>query len=297
MSNALLPAGSTRVDPQAAAAPARRRKPLSVRAYTWFRVGALIVVVLALLAPLAWLFASSLKTNVDIYDASKTIVFTPTLENYVNVITRNNYFVYIFNSFWVALVSTVLSLLLGVPAAYAMSRFTMHRSALVVLMARVIPGISLLVPWYYVFSNMRMVGGFTVLILSHMFVALPLIVYIMMSYFDSMPLELEESAQVDGLTPIGAFQKITLPLSVGGMATSGILAFIFSWNNFMFALVLSGAHTKTLPVAIFDFVSYASIDWGGLMAAATVVTVPIMVIALFTQKYIVSGMTAGATKG
>jgi len=282
----------TRRDPAMA-----KRKPLGVRVYTRFRFVALAVVVLSLLAPLAWLVASSLKTNVDIYDASKTFFFVPTLENYANVLTRNNYFVFIFNSFWVASASTILSLILGVPAAYAMSRFTMHRSALVVLMARVIPGISLLVPWYYVFSNMKMVGGFTVLILSHMFVALPLIVYIMMSYFDSMPLELEESAQVDGLTPIGAFRRITLPLSVGGMATAGILSFIFSWNNFMFALVLSGSKTKTLPVAIFDFVSYASIDWGGLMAAATVVTVPIMVIALFTQKYIVSGMTAGATKG
>ena len=213
------------------------------------------------------------------------------------MLQRNNYFVFIFNSFWVAFVSTALSLVLGVPAAYAMSRFTMHRSALVVLMARVIPGVSLLVPWYYVFSNLKMVGGFEVLILSHMFVALPLIVYIMMSYFDSLPLELEESAQVDGLTPIGAFRRITLPLSVAGMATAGILSFIFSWNNFMFALVLSGSKTKTLPVAIFDFVSYASIDWGGLMAAATVVTIPIMIIALFTQKYIVSGLTAGATKG
>jgi len=164
-------------------------------------------------------------------------------------------------------------------------------------MARVIPGVSLLVPWYYVFSNLRMVGKFEVLILSHMFVALPLIVYIMMSYFDSLPLELEESAEVDGLTPIGAFRLITLPLAVSGIATAGILSFIFSWNNFMFALVLSGAKTKTLPVAIFDFVSYASIDWGGLMAAATVVTIPIMIIALFTQKYIVSGLTAGATKG
>ncbi|MDJ0316792.1 MULTISPECIES: carbohydrate ABC transporter permease [Arthrobacter] len=295
MAHSVIPQGKSVVTP-ARLSNAKRKKPRGVRAYTAFRVAALIVIVLALLAPLGWLVASSLKTNVDIYDPTKTIFFTPTLENYVNVLTRNNYFVYIFNSFWVALVSTVLSLVLGVPAAYAMSRFTMHRSALVVLMARVIPGISLLVPWYYVFSNLRMVGGFSVLIMSHMFVALPLVVYIMISYFDSMPLELEESAQVDGLTPIGAFQRITLPLSVGGMATAGILSFIFSWNNFMFALVLSGAKTKTLPVAIFDFVSYASIDWGGLMAAATVVTVPIMVIALFTQKYIVSGMTAGAIK-
>src|SRR4029079_5566153 len=99
-------------------------------------------------------------------------------------------------------------------------------------------------------------------------------------------------AMVDGLTPIGAFRRITLPLSVPGIATAGILSFIFSWNNFMFALVLSDADTKTIPVAILHFVGYASIDWGGLMAAATVVTVPIMVIALFVQKYVVSGLTA-----
>lgn len=277
--------------------PARRRKPLATRAYKVFRVVALILVVLFLLAPLFWMLLASLKTNVDIYDTAKAFIFSPTFENYANVLQRNNYFVFVVNSFWVAFVSTVLSIILGVPAAYAMSRFTMHRSALVVLMARVIPGVSLLVPWYYVFSNLRMVGKFEVLILSHMFVALPLIVYIMMSYFDSLPLELEESAEVDGLTPIGAFRLITLPLAVSGIATAGILSFIFSWNNFMFALVLSGAKTKTLPVAIFDFVSYASIDWGGLMAAATVVTIPIMIIALFTQKYIVSGLTAGATKG
>ncbi|MEW1811049.1 carbohydrate ABC transporter permease [Pseudarthrobacter phenanthrenivorans] len=275
----------------------RRRKPLGTRAYKVFRVVALIVVVLFLLAPLFWMLLASLKTNVDIYDTAKAFLFSPTFENYANVLQRNNYFVFVVNSFWVAFVSTALSIVLGVPAAYAMSRFTMHRSALVVLMARVIPGVSLLVPWYYVFSNLRMVGKFEVLILSHMFVALPLIVYIMMSYFDSLPLELEESAEVDGLTPIGAFRLITLPLAVSGIATAGILSFIFSWNNFMFALVLSGAKTKTLPVAIFDFVSYASIDWGGLMAAATVVTIPIMIIALFTQKYIVSGLTAGATKG
>ena len=265
--------------------------------YSTFRFVALVVVVLALLTPLAWMVSASLKTNVDIYDTSKALFFAPTVDNYVKVLQQANYFAFILNSLWVAFVSTVLSLLLGVPAAYSMSRFSMQRSALVVLMARVIPGVSLLVPWYYVFSNLKMVGGFTVLILSHMFVSLPLVVYIMMGYFDGLPLELEESAQVDGLTPIGAFRRITLPLSTPGIATAGILAFIFSWNNFMFALVLSGADTKTLPVAIFDFVGYASIDWGGLMAAATVVTLPIMVIALFAQKYVVSGLTAGATKG
>ena len=289
-----LPARPVIETPRPVAIAPRRRKP---RAYKIFRVVALTLTVLLFIAPLVWMFIASLKTNVDIYDASKTVFFTPTLGNYDNVLSRNNYFGFIFNSFWVALLSTLFSLLIGVPAAYAMSRFAMHRSALVVLMARIIPGVSLLVPWYFIFANMRMVGGFGVLILSHMFVALPLIVYIMISYFDSTPLELEEQAQVDGLTHIGAFLRITLPLSVPGLATAGILSFIFSWNNFMFALVLSGANTKTLPVAIFNFVSYACIDWGSLMAAAVVVTVPIMVIALFTQKYIVSGLTAGATKG
>lgn len=275
----------------------RKRRPRRSRGYKTFRAVMLVVIVLAFLAPLVWMFLASLKTNVDIYDTSKSFIFTPSLENYDTVLGRNNYLSFVFNSFWVAFASTALSLIIGIPAAYSMSRFAMRRSALVVLMARIIPGVSLLVPWYYVFANLRLVGGFGVLIISHMFVALPLIVFIMMSFFDSMPLELEEQAQVDGLTPIGAFLRITLPLSVAGVATAGILSFIFSWNNFMFALVLSGANTKTLPVAIFNFVSYASIDWGGLMAAAVVVTVPIMVIALFTQKYIVSGLTAGATKG
>lgn len=262
-----------------------------------FRAVALAVVVLALIAPLLWMIAASFKTNVDIYDTGKAFVFSPTLDNYDNVLQRANYVQFIGNSLWVAFAATLLSLVLGVPAAYSMSRFNMKKSALVVLMARIIPGVSLLVPWYYVFSNLQMVGGYTVLILSHMFVSLPLIVYIMMGFFDSLPEDLEEAALVDGLTHIGAFRRITLPLSVPGIATAGILSFIFSWNNFMFALVLSGADTKTLPVAIFDFVGYASIDWGGLMAAATVVTLPIMVIALFVQKYIVSGLTAGATKG
>jgi multiple sugar transport system permease protein len=274
--------------------PRRRRKS---RSYPIFRVLVLTTTVLLFIAPLLWMLVASFKTNVDIYDSSKTFFFTPTMDNYSNVFGRNNYFDFIFNSFWVALWSTVFSLILGVPAAYAMSRFSMNRSAMVVLMARIIPGVSLLVPWYFIFANMRLVGGFAVLILSHMFVALPLIVYIMMSFFDSLPTELEDAAQVDGLTAIGAFLRISLPLSVPGLATAGILSFIFSWNNFMFALVLAGANTKTLPVAIFNFVSYASIDWGGLMSASVVVTVPIMVIALFTQKYIVAGLTAGATKG
>ncbi len=262
-----------------------------------FRVVALALIVTFLLLPIVWMVLAAFKTNVDIYDASKTLAFVPTLENFEKVFQQANFGAYIFNSGLVAVVATGLSLVLGVPAAFAMSRFVMNKSALVVLMARVIPGVSLLVPWYYIFSNLRMVGSYWVLILSHMFVSLPLIVYIMMGFFDGLPAEIEESGLVDGLTHIGSFLHLMLPLSKPGMATAGVLSFIFSWNNFMFALVLSGSGTKTLPVAIYDFIGYAAIDWGALMAASTVVTVPIMVVALFTQKYIVTGLTAGATKG
>lgn len=275
----------------------RRRRRRRLNAYGAFRATMLAIVVAVFLAPLLWMLMASFKTNVDIHDVTKSFIFTPVLGNYAEVLGNDNYGQFVFNSFWVALWSTGISLIVGVPAAYAMSRFSMQKSALVVLMARVIPGVSLLVPWYYVFANLGWIGGYGVMILSHMFILIPISVYIMMSFFDSMPLELEEAALVDGLTPIGAFLRILLPLSVPGIATAGILSFIFSWNNFMFALVLSGANTKTLPVAVFDFVSYASVDWGAIMAAAVIMTLPIIVVALFAQKYIVSGLTAGATKG
>lgn len=258
---------------------------------------ALALIVAGLVLPIAWMVLAAFKTNVDIYEASKTLLFTPTWTNFERVFAQANFGQYIVNSALVAVAATAFSMVLGVPAAFAMSRFVMNKSALVVLMARVIPGVSLLVPWYYIFSNLRLVGSFWVLILSHMFVSLPLIVYIMMGFFDGLPVEIEEQGLVDGLTHIGSFWHLMLPLARSGMATAGILSFIFSWNNFMFALVLSGSATKTLPVAIYDFIGYASIDWGALMAASTVVTVPIMVVALFTQKYIVTGLTAGATKG
>ena len=155
--------------------------------YKIFRVVALVLIVLAFIVPIIWMVMAAFKTNVDIYDASKTLVFTPTWENFDKVFRQANFGQYIINSGVIAVAATGLSLVLGVPAAFAMSRFVMNKSALIVLMARVIPGVSLLVPWYYLFSQMGLVGTYWVLILAHMFVALPLIVYIMMGFFDGLP--------------------------------------------------------------------------------------------------------------
>jgi multiple sugar transport system permease protein len=168
---------------------------------------------------------------------------------------------------------------------------------IIILTARIIPGITFLIPWFIIFSRLNLIGTFTPIILSHIMVGLPFIAWIMISFFEELPLELEEAAKIDGATPIGVFFRVALPLARPGIITAAIISFIFSWNNFMFSLILADEQTKTLPIAIFNFISYASVDWGGLMAAAVVITLPVLIVTLFVQRYIVQGLTAGATKG
>ncbi|MFT3889551.1 MAG: carbohydrate ABC transporter permease [Arachnia sp.] len=272
-----------------------RRK--GVRASGVARAVGIAVVTIVFLVPLLWMLLASFKSTLQIIDPRHTLSFTPTLINFETVFSTHSFGAYILNSFIVGAGSTAIALLLGVPAAYGIARYKIRNATAFVLMARVIPGVSLLVPWYFLFSQLRMVGSYGVLILTHIFVTMPLIIAIMSGFFEGLPEDLEESAMIDGCSRLQAFLKVTLPLSVPGLATSTILAFIFSWNNFLFALVLSDRATRTLPVAIANFTSYASVDWGGLMAASVVITLPVLVIALFAQRYIVAGLTSGAMKG
>ncbi|QCQ17620.1 carbohydrate ABC transporter permease [Microbacterium sp. RG1] len=280
-----------------AAAPKRRpRRPIDIAGQT-ARIVGIVLVVLAFLVPLVWMLLASFKRNLDVVNPDKMFAFEPTLKNYETVFTVQNFLPVIGNSLLVGVGATLLALVIGVPAAYGIARYKVRSTTGFLLMARVIPGVSLLIPWYFLFSQVQLVGSYTVLILTHLFVTMPLVVAIMSSFFDGIPTELEEAAQIDGSSKIGAFVRVVLPLSLPGIATASILSFIFSWNNFLFALVLSSQSTRTLPVAIVNFTSYASVDWGGLMAAAVVITVPVMIVALFAQRYVVSGLTAGATKG
>jgi multiple sugar transport system permease protein len=274
----------------------RRPRPSQVVGGVARRIGILLVLVV-FITPLLWMFLASLKTNIEIVDPSYTFVFTPTLKNFQTVFGAQNMGPIIINSLIVGVGATLLALAIGAPAAYGIARFRVRNATAFLLMARVIPGVSLVIPWYFLFAQAHLVGTYTALILTHIFVTMPLVVAIMSSFFQGIPLELEEAAQIDGSSHIGAFFRIVLPLSVPGLATAMILSFIFSWNNFMFSLVLSNRDTRTLPVAVVNFLGYASIDWGGLMAAAVVITVPVMLLALVAQRYVVSGLTAGATKG
>lgn len=257
----------------------------------------LVAVVLAFLFPFIWMILASFKTQQQILSTENILIFKPTFQNYVAVFEQYSFLKFIINSFIIAVVSTILSLVLGLPAAYSIARYRQDKLGLTILVARIVPGITFLIPWFILFTKLNLVDSYTSMILSHMLVGLPFIVWIMVSYFENIPLELEESARVDGCTIQEAFWRIVLPISGPGIITSAIFSFVFSWNNFMFSLVLAGEKTKTLPIAVYSFLSYSDINWGGLMAAAVIITLPVLILALFAQKYIISGLTAGAVKG
>jgi multiple sugar transport system permease protein len=259
----------------------------------------LLVLVMALVVifPFLRMLSSSVKTQVDIISWPPKLWFEPTLQNYMKVFQEQDFLKYFINSTVVGGLAVVFSLLLGLPAAYTISRYTQKKLAVFILLARLMPGISFLMPWYIIFSRLGLMDSYVALVLSHMLIALPIVVWIMASYFNSIPTEMEESAMVDGATRQYAFLKIILPLSGPGIITATTLSFIFSWNNFMFSQVLSMEKTKTLPIAVYNFVSYAEVDWGGVMAAAVAIMTPAIILTMIFQKYVVKGLTMGAVKG
>lgn len=257
----------------------------------------LVLFALCVVFPFVWMVLASLKTQVQMMDMNKLIVFTPTLGNYRQVFGEYSFFRPMLNSLYIAAASTFFGLVLGVPAAYSIARFKLYRLGVVLLVTRIIPGLTFLVPWYIFFAQLKLIDTFVSLILSHLLLGLPLIAWIMIPYFQSLPKELEDSGRVDGCNNYQTFWHVILPLCGPGIFTAMMLAFIYSWNNFMFALALSGYRTKTLTVAIFNFVEYAEINWGGLMAAAVLITLPVILISFVMQRYVVRGLTAGALKG
>lgn len=247
--------------------------------------------------PLVWMFAAAFKTNVQVTDPSVGLWFSPTLENFRSIVEAGQIVRSMGNSLLVGVVSTVLSAVIAVPAAWAVGRFDMHRTGSLILVARIVPAISLLVPWYYLFAQMGLVGSYTVLILSQMFVSVPLIMWIMISFFSRPAGRTGGSGAHRRTQRLRGLLAHRSAAGRPGTATASLLAFVFSWNNFMFALIFADDRTQTVPVTLFNFISYASTDWGGLMAAATLITVPVVLAAVLGQKYLVVSLTSGATKG
>ncbi len=257
----------------------------------------LLVILLPFLFVFYWMFLSSFKTQVQNTAMPPAWFVFPNLDNYRNVFITNPFAQYTLNSLIIAAGSTGLGMVLGLPAAYSIARYKQQGLALGILTARITPGISFLIPWFILFTQMKIVDTYLAVILTHLIITLPLIVWLLIGFFEDLPSELDDAARVDGTSVFGTFWRIALPLVRPGIAAAGILAFIFSWNNFMFSLVIASYRTKTLPVAVFNFMSYTEINWGGLTAAASIITLPVLLLVLLVQRNIVRGLVVGAVKG
>ncbi len=258
--------------------------------------------VLMLVAPaitvFLWMLSLSLKNELDNTDYPPVFIPNPPVfDNFAEVFERNNFLKYAINSVIVSFTATGLAILLGVPAGYGIAKMKATKAAVVILIARITPGLSYLIPLFLLFQWIGLTGTLAPIIITHLVITVPIVVWIMMGFFEGLPAELEEAALVDGATIWQAFRHVAMPLAKPGITVATILAFIFSWNNFIFAMVLAGRETRTLPVAVNNMLTFEQISWGPLSAAALLVTAPVLLLTLLAQKQIVEGLTAGGVKG
>ncbi|HLM53954.1 MAG TPA: carbohydrate ABC transporter permease, partial [Pseudoxanthomonas sp.] len=259
---------------------------------------AVLVLVSPAVLVFLWMLSLSLKTELD--NTAWPPVFVPappTLDNYREVFARNDFLLYAWNSVVVSVSATLLALAVGVPAGYGIAKMQAMRAAALILVARITPGLSYLIPLFLLFQWLELTGTLFPIVVTHLVITVPIVVWVMISFFEGLPGELEEAALVDGATIWQAFRHVALPLARPGITVATILAFIFSWNNFVFAMVLAGRETRTLPVAVNNMLTFEQISWGPLSAAALLVTLPVLLLTLLAQKQIVAGLTAGGVTG
>ncbi len=265
------------------------------------RIG-LALSVLALISPailvFLWMLSLSLKNEVDNMAYPPVFIpYPPTLDNFYSVFEKNDFLRYTYNSIIVSFTATGLALLFGVPAGFGIAKARATKVAALIMIARVTPGLSYLIPLFLLFQWLGLTGTLTPIIVTHLVITVPIVVWIMIGFFEGLPAELEEAALVDGATIWQAFRHIAMPLARPGITVAMILAFIFSWNNFIFGVVLAGRETRTLPVAVYNVLTFEQVSWGPLAAAALLVTAPVLLLTLVVQKEIVAGLTAGGVKG
>jgi multiple sugar transport system permease protein len=269
-----------------------------LRAGLTFPLYGLMILVWAF--PVIWVILTSLKNRADIFTLPPTIFFPPTTIHYLEALSDQDILSSIVNSILVAFGATLLTLMIAVPAGYAFSRIRFpfrDRLSLFVLLAQMAPPIGLIIPSFLILSRLSMLDTYTGLIIVHMTLTVPFSIWLMITYFQDLPPSLEEAAMVDGVSPFNTFLKVVLPNVWGGVGVTAIFAFIESWNEFLYAVVLTGSNTKTAPVAIFGFLAAEESRWGPFTATGVMIMAPVILVALVAQRQIVKGMTMGATKG
>jgi multiple sugar transport system permease protein len=258
--------------------------------------GTAVLLLALILFPFFWLLQMSFRSNDDILGF--TLLSRPTLEHYGTL--RVGQFPRSFaNSVLASMASTLLSLLLGVPAAYSLSRgeFRARRQlALWVLATRMAPPIAFTIPFFLAYRHLELLDTVLGLVLIYLTFNLALVIWMMRSFFDGVPRALEEAAWIDGSSVWGGFLRVTLPLAAPGLAATAVLCFIFSWNDFFYALILTRSAAMTAPVAIVNFMQYEGWEWGKIAAGGTLVMLPVVIFSLVVRNYLVHGLTAGGLK-
>jgi len=258
-----------------------------------------IVLVIAVMFPFLWLLIMSFKPRADLFAWPPKLFFTPTIDHYVGLWDSE-----FTKSFWNSLVtsvgSTVAAMVLGVPGAYALSRMssgTGRRLSLLILASRMAPPIAFTIPYFLVYRHLQLLDTRLGLILIYLTFNLSLVIWLMRSFFDATPRSLEEAAMIDGAGLWQGFWRIVLPLSGPGLAATAILCFLYSWNDFFFALILTRTEAITAPVAVVNFMNYEGWEWGKICAGGAMVMLPVLLFSIAVRKFLVSGLTAGAVKG
>jgi multiple sugar transport system permease protein len=279
----------------AAMARARRRwlHPLLIYAV-------LLVLLILFLFPLLWVVGLSLKTRAQMFATPPLFVWVPTLANYAGVLVRPAFLRALVNSLAISAGAVALSLVIGVPAAYAFARFPFTgRSFLffALLVMRMLPPIAVLVPMYVLFHALGLINTRVSVILAYTTFSLPLVVWIMRGFFEELPRELEESAWIDGASRAAAFMRVVLPLTRPGLAAAGILCLLLAWNDFLFAAVLTNGDSRTLPVLMASYSGDTGINWEDMTASAVLVVLPVLLFSFAAQRHLVTGLSSGSVKG
>ena len=269
-----------------------------------------IPVLLFIFLPILWLFSASLSTQVELFTVPPHwIPQHPTFQNYMDIFfpsqaassVPRTFAVALLNSMKIASAVTIICIFIGSLAAYALVRipFGFNRSIQLGLIAtRMIPEVSLILPLFIIASSLQLINKPIVLILTYMSFALPYAIWLMAAYFQTVPVELEDAARLDGCTRLGILFRVVMPISVPGLVSTAMFVFLLAWDEFFYALIFTSTlAAKTVPVAIAEFIGRYVVNVNGMMAGGILAAIPPVVVALIFQRYIVSGMTAGAVKG
>jgi multiple sugar transport system permease protein len=258
----------------------------------------LLIYALFALFPLLWMLILSFKPDNEMF--TTTFFFTPTLSNFQAVFSKADFLGTLWNNLVVSCLAVALSLLVGVPAAYALGRFDFKGKediAFTFLSFKFAPEILVIIPLYLIYQQLHLIDSILGLIWVYQLISLPLLIWILRGFFEDLSKDMEAAAQLDGYSWWQVFFKMLLPLVKPGLVAAGLLCFIFCWNSFTFALLLGGGHTQTSTVSMTQFLASDTVHYGWVAAAALVCALPEIILALLIQKHLVRGLSFGAVKG